>query len=71
MNFNPFNMAIAQHYENVDNAINYLVGLWDDDVDIREANVFYSVLERYGLNDDGFESEVAYIKDEVNRRINI
>jgi 2-hydroxychromene-2-carboxylate isomerase len=62
-------MAIAQHFENVDSAINYLVGLYKDDVDITDKKVFNKVMRRYGLNDDGFESERDYIMSEVKRRI--
>ena len=69
MSFNVLNMAIAQHFENVDSAINYLVGLHKDDVDITDKNVFNKVMRRYGLNDDGFESERDYIMSEVKRRI--
>ena len=69
MNFNVFNMAIAQHFENVDSAINYLVGLHKDDVDIMDKKTFNAVMKRYGLNDDGFESERDYIMSEVKRRI--
>ena len=69
MNCNPFAMAIAQHYNNVDNAISYLVDLWNDDVDITDAAIFENVLRRYGLLDDGFESEAEYIAQEVQRRI--
>ena len=69
MNLNVFNMAIAQHYQNVDNAIAYLTDLYNDDVDITDIRVFNSVMQRYGLLDDGFESEQEYIKEEIKRRI--
>lgn len=71
MNLNIFNMAIAQHYQNVDNAIAYLTDLYKDDVDITERRVFNAVMKRYGLLDDGFESEQEYIKEEVKRRLKI
>ena len=71
MNLHIFNMAIAEHYQNVDNAIAYLVDLWKDDVDIGDREIFNKVMARYGLNDDGFESEHEYIIQEVARRINI
>lgn len=64
-----FNIAIAEHYENVDNAINYLVDLYLDDVEIDDATVFNAVMARYGLLDDGFESEHKYIIQEVEKRI--
>lgn len=69
MNFNILNMAIAEHYGNVDNAINYLIGLYYDDCDITNSILFNQVMARYGLNDDGFESEREYIMQEVKRRI--
>ena len=71
MKINPFNMAIAQHYQNVDNAIAYLIDLWRDDVDITDERVFLKVMARYGLNDDGFESEHDYIKSEIQRRLSL
>ena len=64
-----FNIAIAEHYENVDNAINYLVDLYLDDVEIDDVTVFNAVMARYGLLDDGFESEYKYIIQEVEKRI--
>lgn len=64
-----FNIAIAEHYENVDNAINYLVDLYLDDVEIDDATIFNAVMARYGLLDDGFESEQKYIIQEVEKRI--
>lgn len=69
MNFHVFNMAIAEHYQNVDNAIAYLVDLWKDDVDIADREIFNKVMARYSLNDDGFESERDYIIQEVSKRI--
>ena len=62
-------LAIAQHYENVEYAINYLTDLYFDDVDIGEANIFRSVMARYDLLDDGFDSEHEYIIKEVQKRI--
>ena len=70
MNLHIFNMAIAEHYQNVYNAIAYLIDLWKDDVDIGDESIFNKVMERYGLNDDGFESERDYIIQEVSRRMN-
>lgn len=69
MNFNILNMAIAEHYEKVDNAINYLIDLYYDDCDITNPILFNQVMARYGLNDDGFESEREYIMQEIKRRI--
>jgi len=69
MNFNILNMAIAEHYEKVENAINYLVDLYYDDYDITNPLIFNQVMTRYGLDDDGFESEREHIMQEVERRI--
>lgn len=61
--------AILQHHENVDNAIAYLIDLYHDDVDIGDRKIFNSVMEKYGLLDDGFCSEEEYIIKEVRKRI--
>ena len=66
----PTDLAIAQHYEIRDLVINKLVDMYFDDYDIDDREIFDSVLARYGLLDDGFESEEEYIIKEVNRRIN-
>lgn len=66
---NAFNFAIADHYEKVDGAINYLIGLAHDDVDINDPEIFRFVLRKYNLLDDGFESEAEYIIEEVNKRL--
>ena len=46
---NVASYMIAQQQQNIDNAIAYLVDLWFDDVDIREEEIFYSVLKKYKL----------------------
>lgn len=70
MNFNPaMNFAIAQHYEDLDGVINYLVDLFNDDIDPFDTVVFDRVMHHYGLDDDGFESEIDYIIQEVSKRI--
>lgn len=66
---NPINFAIAEHYSNVEGAINYLVGLYEDDVDVFDPFVIDGVMKRYGLDRDGFESERQYIIKEVQKRI--
>jgi 2-hydroxychromene-2-carboxylate isomerase len=71
MSINIFNIAIAEHYENVDNAIAYLSDLYNDDVDIFDAEVFNAVMKRYGLLDDGFESEQEYIIKQLKERLHI
>ena len=66
---NPINFAIAEHYSNVEGAINYLVDLYEDDVDVFDPFVIDGVMKRYGLDRDGFESERKYIIQEVKKRI--
>lgn len=66
---NPASFIIGQHYEAVDLAINKLVDLYHDDFDIEDRCIFDSVLARYGLLDDGFESEEKYIIEKVRERI--
>ena len=66
---NPINFAIAEHYSNVEGAINYLVGLYEDDVDVSDPFIIDGVMKRYGLDRDGFESERQYIIREVQKRI--
>ena len=52
-NSNIFNLAIAEHYQNVENAIHYLLDLHYDDVDIFDQEIFNAVLRKYNLLDDG------------------
>jgi hypothetical protein len=66
---NPINFAIAEHYSNVEGAINYLVGLYEDDVDVFDPFVIDGVMRRYGLTTDGFASERQHIVEEVRKRI--
>lgn len=67
MNFSILNMAIAEHYDNVEKAICYLVDLARDDIDITDNEIFTSVMKRYDLLDDGFESEREYILEQVKK----
>jgi hypothetical protein len=69
MNFNIINPAIAEHYQARDLAIRKLIDMHNDDYDISDEKIFYSVLERYGLLGDGFESEVDYIVEAVMAKI--
>ena len=66
---NPASFIIGQHYEARDQAIRKLVDMYFDDYDIEDREIFESVLDRYGLLDDGFESEEEYIIQEVSRQI--
>lgn len=71
INSNLPSFAIEQHYEARDLAIKRLVDLHNDDFDINDNDLFYSVLDQYGLLEDGFalETDIDYIVKEVNRRI--
>lgn len=66
---NPASFIIGQHYEARDLAIRKLIDMYFDDYDIEDRDIFESVLHRYGLLDDGFESEEEFIIQEVRRRI--
>lgn len=65
----PKSIAIAEHYEARDLAIRNLVSLYKEGYDIEDIALFNSVLVRYGLFKDGFNSEIDYIIKEVSRRI--
>ena len=66
---NPASFIIGQHYEARDLAIKKLIDMYNDDYDITDKKIIHEVLERYGLIDDGFESEEEYIIQEAMRRI--
>ena len=68
---NAASFAIAEHYEARDAVVKRLVDLYKDDFDINDNDLFYSVLEQYGILEDGFDfqSDIDYIVKEVNRRI--
>ena len=68
---NTASFAIAQHYQARDMVIRRLVDLHKDDFDINDNDLFYSVLDQYGLLEDGFalETDIDYIVKEVNKRI--
>jgi hypothetical protein len=66
---NPMSMAIAEHYQARDLAIKRLVDLHNDNFDITDQQLLKSVFARYGLLQDGFESEIEYVLREVERRV--
>ncbi len=66
---NPASFIIGHHYEAVSGAIDRLVEMYEDDIDIGDREVFNSVLARYGLLEDGFCSEEDYIIAQVTQRI--
>ena len=65
----PLSMAIAQHYEVRELAIEHLIALYKEGYDIEDPVLFNAALRRYGLLEDGFNSETEYIITEVARRI--
>lgn len=65
---NPASYMIAQQQQNIDNAIAYLVDLWFDDVDIREEEIFYSVLKKYKLTNIS-SADFDHIVQQVNMKI--
>lgn len=71
MNFEMINAAVAEHYEARDLAIRKLVSMYEDDYDIEDPEVLESVMARYGLLNDGFESEARYILLKVKETLHI
>ena len=65
---NAASYMIAQQQQNIDNAIAYLVDLWFDDVDIREEEIFYSVLKKYKLTNIS-SADFDHIVQQVNMKI--
>lgn len=58
--------VIGQHYEAIDRAIDHLIKLYDQRIDIGDEDIFNAVMARYGLFGDGFESEKEYIIKRVS-----
>lgn len=65
---NVASYMIAQQQQNIDNAIAYFVDLWFDDVDIREEEIFYSVLKKYKLTNIS-SADFDHIVQQVNMKI--
>ena len=66
---NPASFAIAQHYQDRDAAIDELVTLYEQHIDIDHPDVFNAVLAKHNMGSDGFEDEDDYIIAEVGKRI--
>ena len=60
--------AYKQHIEARDLAIERLIALYLDGIDISDKEIFNSVLARDGLLNDGFDAR-DYIIKEIKRRI--
>ena len=68
MSFN-FNYALMEHYERIDAAVEELADLWHLGVDVNDNDIYYKVLERNGLLNDGFTLDHDEIARQVNRRL--
>lgn len=66
---NPASFAIAQHYQDRDAAIDELVALYQQHIDIGHPDVFNAVLAKHNMGSDGFEDEDDYIIEKVTERI--
>lgn len=64
-----FNYALMHHYECVDAAVKELADLWHQGVDVNDNDIYYEVLERHGLLNDGFTLDHDEIARQVNRRL--
>lgn len=64
-----FNYALMHHYERLDAAIEELADLWRQGVDVNDNDIYYEVLERNGLLNDGFTLDHDEIAQQVNRRL--
>lgn len=64
-----FNYALMHHYERIDAAVKELADLWHQGVDVNDNNIYYEVLERNGLLNDGFTLDHDEIARQVNRRL--
>lgn len=68
MSFN-FNYALMDHYKRIDAAVKELADLWRQGVDVNDNNIYYEVLARNGLLNDGFTLNHEDLVKQVNRRI--
>ena len=64
-----FNYALLEHYERIDAAVKELADLWHLGVDVNDNDIYYKVLERHGLLNDGFTLDHNEIAQQVNRRL--
>lgn len=68
MNMKTFHFAIAQHYQDIDLAIEKLTLLAQQGCKI-DNDMINAVFVRYGLNNDGFTIDFEEIKREVKKRL--
>jgi hypothetical protein len=69
MNFDINTIAYAEHCHNVENAVSYLIDLAQEDIDPFDAEIFASVMKRYGLVDDGFIVDINSIIGRVQNAL--
>lgn len=61
--------ALMEHYKRVDAAVEELAALWHQGVDVNDDDIYFEVLERNGLLNDGFTLDHDEIAYQVNRRL--
>lgn len=64
-----FDYALMDHYARVDAAVKELANLYYQGTDINDNDVYYGVLARNGLLNDGFILDHEDLIKQVNRRI--
>lgn len=61
---NAASFAIAQRESDIENAVAYIIDLYDDDVNaIEDEEIFYSVLKKYNLNNLSSREEKIIINE--------
>lgn len=66
---NAASFAIAQHHANIENAIAYIIDLYDDDIEVlNDTEIFRSVIKKYNLT-NMTASEEEYIISAVEAAI--
>jgi hypothetical protein len=67
---NAASFAIAQHQINIDNAIAYIIGLYEDDIEVLEDNeIFRSVIKKYNLTNISKLEEDYIVKSVLNAAV--
>ena len=66
---NVASFAIAQRQANIDNAIAYIIGLYDDDIEVLEdIEIFRSIIKKYNLTNIS-RSEEEFIIEAVLKSV--
>ena len=66
--FDISTIAYAEHCNNVENAVRFMVNLMQDDIDPSDPEVFNSVMKRFDLDSDGFSISYDDIMAKVRER---